>query len=183
VLKIVRHVTASFTELWSTALRSALWFSCRHFRALDERIHAACDSEEWAKAIYRGRPSNFPSMYHFATIDRRVHFGRCLSRTRWQVWLSFFSFLKYAIHNAAAHLNRFAIIRVILASRMVGAMPQLPPCCIAAGCSPATEMYKSTLVLLSSIPFWTFMIFYDLSIIRHCFSSPVFVTCVCVLMI
>lgn len=45
-----------------------------------------------------------------------------------------------AAHNTAAHLSRFATTRVMLASRMVGATPQLPPCCIAAGCSPAAEM-------------------------------------------
>ncbi|KAK1122285.1 hypothetical protein K0M31_009508 [Melipona bicolor] len=43
-----------------------------------------------------------------------------------------------AAHEDTAHLSRFEITRVKVASRMVGVTPQLPPCCIAAGCSPET---------------------------------------------
>lgn len=50
------------------------------------------------------------------------------------------SFLEVAtVHDETAHLSRFAINSVTVASRMVGATPQLPPCCMAAGCSPGTE--------------------------------------------
>lgn len=161
VLKIIHHVTASFTELWSTALRSALWFSCRRFRALDERIHAACDSEAWTKAIYRGRSDDF--FERLATVDYRSLWT--LSLPTVDTFDFFFFFLSCTIHNAGAHLNRFAIMRVMLASKMVGATPQLPPCCIAAGCSPATEMCKSTLsihrVPPSSIPFHILMILFN----------------------
>lgn len=50
------------------------------------------------------------------------------------VWLG-----SRTIHNDTAHLSRFDITMVKVANKMVGVTPQLPPCCIAAGCSPATE--------------------------------------------
>lgn len=49
-----------------------------------------------------------------------------------------------------AHLSRFEITRVRVADKMVGATPQLPPCCMAAGCSPATEIIHPLFV----IDFW-----------------------------
>lgn len=41
-----------------------------------------------------------------------------------------------------AHLSMLATRRVRVARRIVGATPQLPPCCIAAGCSPGKPKRK-----------------------------------------
>ena len=60
-----------------------------------------------------------------------------------------------AAHEDTAHLSRFEITRVKVASRMVGVTPQLPPCCIAAGCSPATErILRYSLCSLSRTSFF-----------------------------
>lgn len=80
------------------------------------------------------------------TLFRHVWLSFSLSLVLW--FLFFFCFLlQFTAHNAAAHLNRFATTSVMLASRIVGATPQLPPCCIAAGCSPVTEIFNSIYLL------------------------------------
>lgn len=115
------------------------------------------------KPIYRGRSGNFfPFIFiylflffliqarpacRYSRIVARVHSRRRPNRGVTFDFLFIFS-LGCAVHITAAHLSRFATTRVMLASSMVGATPQLPPCCIAAGCSPAAEMCKPHLVSL-----------------------------------
>lgn len=121
-------------------------------RSVWQRGVSWSDLSRSAGQFFRACTVSRPSIVVF-TLD-------VVSPDRWHIWLSFFFFLRCAIHDAAAHLNRFAIIRVMLASKMVGATPQLPPCCIAAGCSPATEICKSALVHLSFL-FYTFIILFN----------------------
>lgn len=104
--------------------------------------HVIATSE--LKEIYRSR--RFFRFFHFTIIVSAAAFTFDIFRDRLDAFntsfLFFFFHLRCAIHDTTAHLSRFATMRVMLASKIVGATPQLPPCCIAAGCSPITEMMQ-----------------------------------------